>query len=90
MGVEEGNERGRNLGMDGAREEASGGERDQRSGREERGRKGHREGGKLQGMYPEEDTGQYTVYREQNNTQRSPCHCDLGFTIVNGYINSVL
>ena len=34
--------------------------------REERGRKGDREGGKLQGMYPGEDTGQYTVYIAQN------------------------
>ena len=48
--------------------------------REERGRKGDREGGKLQGRYPEEDTGQYTVYSAQNNTQRGPCHFEFGIT----------
>ena len=34
--------------------------------REQRGRKGDREGGKLQVMYPDEDTHQYTVYIAQN------------------------
>ena len=53
----------------------------------------YREGRRLQGRYPEEDTGQYIVYSAQNNTQRGPCHCDFGITnykIVNGYINYVL
>ena len=30
-------------------------------------------GGKLQGRYPEEGTGQYTVY-SQTIPQRGPCH----------------
>ena len=41
---------------------------------------GAREGGKLQGRYPEEDTGQYTVYSAQNNKQCGPCLCDFGIT----------
>ena len=42
--------------------------------REERERKGDKEGGKLQGMYPDEDsaTGQYTVQLAQNYQQRGP------------------
>ena len=55
---------------------------------ENSGRQGDREVGKLQGRYPEKDTGQYTVYSAQNDTQRGPCHCDFGITnktIVNGY-----
>ena len=48
--------------MDGAKERGQGGtegatERGRRE-REEHGRKGDREAGKLQGRYPEEDTGQ--------------------------------
>ena len=31
-------------------------------------------GGKLQGRYPEEGTGQYTVYSE-TIPQLGPCHC---------------
>ena len=38
----------------------------------EHGRKGDREGGKLQGRYPEEDTGQYTVYSAQHKTRPLP------------------
>ena len=34
---------------------------------------GDRDGGKLQGRYPEEDTGQYTVYSAHNYLQRGPC-----------------
>ena len=41
--------------------------------REERERKGDREGGKLQRMYPDEDTGQYAVCIAQNYPQRDPC-----------------
>ena len=37
------------------------------------GRKGDREGGKLQGMYPDEDNGQYTVYIALNYPQCGPC-----------------
>ena len=47
---------------DGARKGGSNG-KDQR--RNKGGREGVREGGKLQGMYPEEGTGQYTVYSAQ-------------------------
>ena len=59
-------ENGTELGMDGARERGEGGIERGCNGareryREERGRKGDRVGGKLQGMYPDEDTGQYTV-----------------------------
>ena len=32
---------------------------------------GDREGRTLQGRYSKEDTGQYTVYSAQNNTQRN-------------------
>ena len=56
------------------RDEASGGRRERRRGeREGRGRKGDREGGKLQGRYPEEDTGQYTLYSSErtNNIQHT-------------------
>ena len=55
--------------MDGARERGEGGSEQRREGatergaREECGRKGYREGGKLQGRYPEEDTGQYTAHK---------------------------
>ena len=42
------------------KEEASRGGRG--GAREERGMKGDRDGGKLHRMYPEEDTGQYTVW----------------------------
>ena len=63
------------------REEASGGRREQWSEGEEKGRSvGGREIGKLQGRYPEEDTGQYTAVSAQNNTQHGPCHCDFGIT----------
>ena len=51
--------------MDSGREEASG-------GGIERGMEGSK-GGKLQGRYPEEGTGQYTVY-SQTIPQRGPCH----------------
>ena len=54
---------GTELGMDGARERGEGVNTQKREGaremfREEQGRKGDREEGKLQGMYPDEDTGQ--------------------------------
>ena len=57
-------EEGTEIGMDGAREIGEGGS-ERRKGcngarelyREERGRKGDREEGKLQGIYPDEDTG---------------------------------
>ena len=42
-----------------------------RGEREERGRKGDREGGKLQGKFPEEDTGQYTVYSRERTKQHT-------------------
>ena len=61
-----------------ARSEGKKGGRKRAEEGEEQGRS---EGGKLRGRYPEEDTGQYTVYRAQNNTQRGPCHCDFGITI---------
>ena len=67
--VDEGNERGRDgTGMASRREEASG-------GWFERGMEGEQgsKGGKLQGRYPEEGTGQYTVY-SQTIPQRGPCH----------------
>ena len=76
---EAGSERGRER-----REDADGGGRERgregaRGAREERGResgsKGAREGEKFHGRYPEEDTGQYTVYSAQNNPQRVPCAC---------------
>ena len=45
-------------------------------------------------MYPDEDTGQNTVYSAQNNTQCGPCHCDFSITnkkLSTGiYIHSVL
>ena len=75
---------GKRGGRKRAEEEGSnGGGREQRSEGEEQvehGRKGDREGGKLQGRHPEEDTGQCTVCRAQNNTQRGPCHCDFDIT----------
>ena len=52
------------------RERSKGGARD---GESEQGSKGAREGGKCHGRYPDEDTGQYTVYSAQNNPQRGPC-----------------
>ena len=42
-----------------------------RGEREERGRRGDREGGKLQGRYPEKDTGQYTVYSRESTKQHT-------------------
>ena len=59
------------------REEASGGRREQRSEGQEKGRsvgggaKGEREGGNLQGRYPEEDTGQYTLYSRERTKQHT-------------------
>ena len=55
--------------MDGAKERGQGGSERREEGatgrgrgeREERGRKGDGEGGKLQGRYPEEETGQYII-----------------------------
>ena len=59
---EEATERGR-----GAREER-GRKGDREGAREEQGRsEGDREGGKLQGRYPEEDTGQYTAHKTTHN-----------------------
>ena len=63
--------------MDGAKERGEGGSEWMKEGatergreeREERGRKGAGEGGKLQGRYPEEDTGQYTVYSRERTEQ---------------------
>ena len=62
-------EEGTEQGMDGARERGEGGSEQRREGATERGRgtgrswerKGDREGGKLQRMYPDEHTEQYTV-----------------------------
>ena len=81
-GVEEGN----GLGRDGTKQGERGGRKqtDEEVGRERRsegdeqgsvaGRgMGVRERGTLQGRYPEEGTGQYTVYSAQNNPQCSPC-----------------
>ena len=79
--VVEENECGRNVGMDEASERGEGGSARRSEGaREDRGRKGDMEGEKLQAGYHDEDTDQYTVDSAQNNTQRSPCHCDFGIT----------
>ena len=61
-------EEGTGRGTDSGREEASG-------GGIERGMEGEQgsKGGKLQGRYPEEGTGQYTVYL-QTIPQCGPCH----------------
>ena len=74
--------------MEEAEEGASNGVRKWSKG--ERGRKGDREGGKLQGRYPEEDTGQYTVYSAQNTAFAIASLVLQKYKIVNGYINSVL
>ena len=72
-GTELGMDRARKRGEEGSerrREEASGGGRVQRSEGEVQqgaGRKGVREGVKLQGMYPDEDTGQYTLLKTTHN-----------------------
>ena len=58
-------EEGTGRGMDSGREEASG-------GGIEPGMEGE-QGRELQGRYPEEGTGQYTVY-SQTIPQRGPCH----------------
>ena len=42
-----------------------------RGEREERWRKGDKEGGKLQGRYPEEDTGLYTLYSSERTKQHT-------------------
>ena len=42
-----------------------------RGEREERGRKRDKEGSKLQGRYPEEDTGQYTLYSSERTKQHT-------------------
>ena len=74
-------EKGTELDMDGARERGEGRSERRREGatergrgaREERWRKGVWEGRKLQGRYPEEDTGRYTVYSAQIYPHRGPC-----------------
>ena len=73
-------EEGTELGMDGARETGEGERAEERGANErgrgateESGRDRDREGGTLRGMYPDEDTGQYTVYIAQNSTHRGPC-----------------
>ena len=43
----------------------------EKTSREERGRKGEREGVTLQGRYPEEDTGQYTLYSRERTKQHT-------------------
>ena len=58
---EEGTERGMGGGREDGRDEASGG-----------GIEPGREGGKLQRRYPEEGTGQYTVF-SQTIPQCGPC-----------------
>ena len=66
-------------GRDGAKERGQGGSEwreegateQEREESEERGRKGDREGGKLQGRYPEEDTGQYTLYSRERTKQHT-------------------
>ena len=66
-------------GMDGAKERGQGGSERREEGATERGRgerkehwrKGDREGGKLQGRYPEEDTGQYTLYSRERTKQHT-------------------
>ena len=60
-----------------------------RGEKEERGRKGDREVGKRQGRYPEEDTGQYTVYSRERTKQHTtrPLPLRLWYYC---YINSVL
>ena len=70
--VDEGDERGRNGTRHERRERKMGGREEMREEGREQGRKGIREGGKLQGRYPEEGTGQYTVY-SQTIPQRGPC-----------------
>ena len=74
---------GKRGGRKRAEEGGSSGRRRGRGAREERGIKGDREGGKLQGTYPEEDTGQYTVYSARNNIQRGPCIATLVLQIQN-------
>ena len=59
-------------GKDGREEASGGGGRVQRNGARERymedqGKKGDREGGKRQGMYPDEDTDQYTGHKTTHN-----------------------
>ena len=76
--------------MDGAKERGDGRSERMEDGatergrgeREERVRKGDREGRKLQGRYPEEDTGQYTANSRERTKQHTarPCHCDFGIT----------
>ena len=63
--VDEGNERGRDgRGMDGGTEEASGG------GLNEEGmEKGSKGGRKTSREYPEEGTGQYTVYSQPSHNE---------------------
>ena len=66
-------------GIDGAKERGQGGSERREEGAtqrgrgegEERGRKGDREGGNLQGRYPEEDTGQYTLYSRESTKQHT-------------------
>ena len=88
-------EEGTKLGMGGARERGEGESGRRREGgcngsrkryREERGMNGDREGGNLQGMYPDEDTGQYTVCIAQNYTKRGPCpgYFGIGYCLTGG------
>ena len=66
---EEGMERGRDGGEEEGREQG-------RDGVSAMSEGGAREGGKLQGMYTEEDTGQYTVYSNYtvNKTTHNAAH----------------
>ena len=74
---EEGTERGLDSPRERGREEARGGWIGRGEG--SKGGKGAREGGKLQGMYPQEGTGQCTVC-SQTIPQRGPCPLDFGIT----------
>ena len=74
-------------GMDGANERGKGGGGS--NGARERRKGGAREigGGKLQGKYPEEDTGQYTLYSRECTKQHTTRPLPLRLWY-NGYCNA--
>ena len=70
--VDEGNERGRDGTRHGQRKGKMVGRKRAGEGLSEAWREGASEGRKLQGRYPEEGTGQCTVYYSQTIPQRGP------------------
>ena len=68
---EEGTDGAKERGRRGSERREEGATERWRGEREELGRKGDREGGKLQGRYPEEDTGQYTLYSRERAKQHT-------------------